>query len=114
MKRQAAKIDQDTVTWETDRAKHIAEETVAKALRFLADPDKKKRLAEGLCATCCYLLSVRIGGAAMTCKPCGICGEEMTFGSTATDDLCKPCALKHELCRQCGGDVRLRVRRVFP
>jgi hypothetical protein len=109
MERSAKKIDAVSVMRATDFAKNYAQSTVEKGLLYLADPDKKTRLE---CPTCYYLLA-RIGGACMTTQPCGLCGTPQTYGSTATDALCETCARRDSLCKHCGGDLHMRVRRVF-
>lgn len=81
------------------------------ARRLQHDPEKKKRERDQKCIHCYYVMRVRIGGAAMTTRPCALCPTEQTFASTATDALCMPCARNNDLCKQCGGDIRLRVRR---
>jgi len=113
MQRTRNEVTQDSVTRNTELAKDWGEETVVKALQWATDPQKKERLGKSLCRTCFYLHNRRIGGAAMTSQPCGVCAVSVTYCSTATDDLCLDCALKHELCKQCGADVQLRPRRVF-
>lgn len=106
-------ITTESVHHATDLAKHYAETTVTYALEYLADPEKQKREEVPECRSCFYLKRQRVGGAAMTWKPCGVCGVEMSFGSTNTDDVCRDCAKKHELCKHCGADLHLRVRRKF-
>lgn len=106
-------IDPASVTRSTDSAIGHAESLVESALRFLADKDAKDRRKESKCKRCYYIWHSRIGGAAMTTQYCGICDTPVLYGSTATDKLCLPCALKHELCKQCGADVQLRPRRIY-
>jgi hypothetical protein len=108
-----AYIDRSSVTRATDSARYYAERRIAQALRYLADDDKKKREEAATCAFCYYMNSERIGGAACTSRPCGICEKEMSFGSTATDVICRGCGRYHQLCVQCGGDLQMRPRRKF-
>lgn len=108
-----ANIDSASVQSATDHATGHAQEVVRSALRYLADPDRKERLGAGQCKRCFYIWNARIGGAAITMQPCAICSEEVMYGSTATDKLCLPCATKHEICRQCGGDLLMRPRRIL-
>ena len=79
----------------------------AKALGY--DARKNERLKRHECKACFY--ASRIGGAAMTTRPCMSCGSEEMYGSTATDVLCMDCATKHGLCKHCGGDLEMRTRR---
>ena len=74
-----------------------------------SDARKIKRLKRHECKACFY--SSRMGGAAMTTRPCMSCGSDEMYGSTATDVLCMECAAKHELCKHCGGDLEMRTRR---
>jgi len=113
MQQQKATIDSVSVTSATDMAISYAESIVQKALEFLRDDRKKERLVEVECKTCFYINNQRIGGAAMTSRPCGICDMPQMYGSTATDKLCLKCALEHQLCKQCGADVLMRPRRIF-
>ena len=112
MEHAPAKIDTNSVQDQTDFARAYIDSTIQRALQYATDPEKKIRLKEGYCVRCYYAGS-RIGGAAITQRPCGVCGTKMMFGSTATDSVCPPCAIKWDLCRQCGADLRLRPRRKF-
>lgn len=113
MERPRAKINADSVRMATDHAIHYGEETVRRAIEYLADDKRKERRAAGKCRLCFYVWVSRIGGAAITTQPCGVCGKEVMYGSTATDKLCPFCAVKHQLCKQCGADVELRPRRKY-
>ena|ERR1700733_10122927 len=106
-------IDSVSVTRETDFAISYGEDFVRRALEYSRDDKKKERLKEGECKFCFYLHHSRIGGSAMTTRPCGICGVPHMYSSTATDKICLDCAMKHQLCKYCGADVLLRPRRIF-
>lgn len=73
--------------------------------------NESKRGVNGECKACSYLFPDRIGGSAMTETVCGICEKPMLFGNTCTDVLCIECAELNLLCKHCGGDVDLKVRR---
>lgn len=93
-------------TWHSkDRYAAIIE----RAAKLLADPDKANRVKASECVVCFY--GSKIGGAAITSQPCGLCGEMMDFGSTCTDNFCLKCASEHSLCKHCGADVNLKTRR---
>ena len=78
-----------------------------------ADARKPDRLKRHFCKSCFY--SSMVGGAAMTNRPCMSCGIDQMYGSTNTDVLCMACASKNSLCKHCGGDLEMRVRRkVWP
>lgn len=95
-------ITPDSIKDDSARAQQQIEETILAAERLKSDIDQTTRLSEKKCRRCYYLRKVRIGGAAITERDCGSCGVTMTFGSTATDVICKNCATKLELCMQCG------------
>lgn len=113
MEQKKAIIDSVSVSRATDTAIQYGESIVQRALEFMRDDKRKQRLAEAECKTCFYVNNQRIGGSAMTSRPCGICEIPQMYGSTATDKLCVACAVKHQLCKQCGGDLLLRPRRIF-
>lgn len=93
----------------TERAKARVQSWIDLALEVSTDARGKERLAAQECKACFY--AGRIGGAAITNRPCMACGETQTYGSTNTDVLCRPCASGGQLCKHCGGDVELRARR---
>lgn len=87
-------------------------ELVERAKSLAEDRQRGQRIAEGLCPAC-YYLRVRVGGSAITRRPCGACGEPQTYASTATDVLCSPCAKSYGLCRRCGADLDYKNRRTL-
>lgn len=68
------------------------------------DIDKKLRLEKGECKFCFYMRR-KVGGAAMTNKPCNSCGEMQTYPSTCTGAVCKECGKKYRVYTHCGGDI---------
>lgn len=103
-------IDSESIYFATELAKGQLEWIIDLAKLLKEDPHKIERRKKALCKPCFYNRS-RIGGAAMTFQPCGICGEEMPFGNTVTDSCCTKCALENNLCKHCGGDIEMRQRR---
>lgn len=93
----------------TERSKNYVNSVLELAAQMTNDPDKATRIEAHLCKACFY--ASRMGGAAMTMRTCGCCGSEELYGSTDTDAFCKPCATKNDLCKHCGGDIEMRVRR---
>lgn len=87
------------------RVKHVLD----LAEQISTDARKAERLKRQECKGCFY--GSRLGGAAITQRACMCCAQMQSYGSTATDVLCMPCAQKSELCKHCGGDIELRVRR---
>lgn len=110
MNRPAQRLDIVAMTRATDRAEAHVDRVIALAAAMEEDIDKPARIARGLCPSCYYDGS-RMAGAAMTTQPCAACGVDQHYGSTATDALCLPCATEHSLCKRCGGDREMRVRR---
>lgn len=113
MNQPKANIDTVSVQRATDHAKYYVETTAEQLMRYWQDPERKDRLASGECRFCFYMMRGRIGGAAMTSRPCAVCEKDVIYGSTNTDVLCLPCATEHQLCKHCGADALLRPRRVF-
>lgn len=95
----------------TERAKYVANEAIAYAKDLQNDPDKKQRLSECVCPVCYYRRVGRIGGARMTFSSCGGCSCRLSSGNTCVDVLCEKCAAERGCCKQCGGDLNLKMRR---
>lgn len=93
----------------TERAKDRVKSWVDLANEVVIDSRNAERIIKHECKACFY--SSRIGGSAMTKRPCMSCASDEIYGSTATDVLCRSCAIKHGLCRHCGGDMEMRTRR---
>ena len=106
MNQPAKKIDAFSINFATDNQRHRRERIIELAKLLTEDPGRKDRRKKGLCVDC-YYESGRIGGAAITTRPCGCCGEEQCYGSTATDVLCLDCAKLLGLCKQCGATMEL-------
>lgn len=96
------------VAW-TEASKSRMQSIIDLAMKLEHDPEKHNRVQSCLCRMCYY--GSRIGGAAITAEACMCCGEEQTYGSTNTDALCLNCAKTTGLCKHCGADIELRVRR---
>ncbi len=110
MKQASANITAETIA----RATWIAQKRIVAAIglgdALRRDAERKTRQDKGLCPYCYYARGMRIGGAAMTFRACGLCQSEQTYGSTVTDALCLPCAKKERLCKHCGGDLDAQPR----
>lgn len=111
MKQRKESINKSTILHKNQRSRERINETLNRAQRLTDDPDKELREKECVCKSCHYLSNIRIGGASMTERPCGICEDIMRFGSTATDVICKECAKDNKICKQCGADMELKDRR---
>ena len=110
MKQKAEIVDLEYVIRKTRNATERTTTLQHRLREFDSDGFKAARLSQVMCKSCYYLCS-HIGGCAMTIKPCGICGNEVTYSSTNTGVLCKECATKHHLCAYCGGDLDMKQRR---
>lgn len=114
MERNPAPFDRVHWTRKTDDAKYMFTDLVKTVEKATTDAEQALRLAKHICITCHYIRG-RIGGAAMTTQPCSCCLTPVMYSSTATDELCLPCAQEHKLCKRCGGDLEMRTgRRNWP
>lgn len=109
MEMKAQKMSVCNMVYATERAKRNVNLILARAQEVKTDPKKGERVAANECIGCFY--SSRIGGSAMTDRPCMSCGINQMYGSTYTDVLCLACAKNHGLCKHCGGDIDMKVRR---
>lgn len=109
MERRAANFERSQLLQRTRSAHRRVEGALAMAARLTDDPDKTARLARQYCKPCHY--EERLAGQAITKQPCASCGTPQTYSRTLTDDLCLQCAMKHELCKRCGGDIEIRTDR---
>jgi hypothetical protein len=107
------KMDKAHMVSASGTAKGRVQHIIDLATAMQTDPRRKDRLAQQECIACFY--GSRIGGSAMTNRPCGWCGAMQMYPSTNTDALCPECAQTHSLCKHCGGDIDMRAgRRKWP
>jgi hypothetical protein len=113
MKQYPMSMTISNMVWQTERAKDAYNHYQKLAEAMKTDNDKIARLRSHECISCYYTGKIggRIGGSAMTHKACMCCGQDQLYSSTNTDALCMTCAQKCDLCKHCGGDVQMRVRR---
>lgn len=107
MRRKAAFFDPKRKANLTSDTKTRLDRTIEHVRNLVNDPKKSDRLAQQQCVYCYY--GCFMAGAAITSQDCAACGEEQTYGSTATDDMCQPCAEKHGVCKTCMANVNLHV-----
>ena len=81
--------------------------------RLESDPKKEERIKRHWCIWCMYGYGIMAAQAFHT-QDCGICGQSQVYNSSDTERLCLACAQEHELCRRCGGDIKMRTRRNKP
>jgi len=93
----------------TERSKAKVNSIIELANTIQKDERKKERIKRHECKGCFY--TSRIGGSAMTYRKCMSCGKNVLYSSTNTDVLCLECAATGGLCKHCGGDIEMRVRR---
>lgn len=98
------------ITYSTSMGKQHLKEMEQRLFQVRHDTQKAQRLKYHVCKHCYYVVN-RIGGAAITTKPCRICDTPQTYSSTFTDTLCMDCAKHNGLCKQCGGDIDMKIRR---
>jgi ribosomal protein S27E len=109
MRHRKGNLARATIAGASSTAKRRVTYHLALAERIRSDSEKKDRIEACLCKACHYFS--QLGGAAITNRECAGCGKDQTFGSTATDALCLDCANTHSLCKRCGGDREMRVKR---
>lgn len=109
MRQRRGRLDKASIASNSAQAKRRVENHLKLAEKLAHDGERKLRLEVQLCKACHYFS--KIGGAAITHRECAGCGQDQTYGSTATDVLCQSCASKYELCKQCGGDIDMQSRR---
>jgi hypothetical protein len=68
------------------------------------DPDNKNRLKDHTCRYCFYH-PPKMALQAFTNSNCKDCEVTMSFPSSLTDDFCKPCAERNEVCKHCGAEM---------
>lgn len=93
----------------TAKAHANVQEWINKAAVVRADMGRTNRLSDLQCKFCFY--GSRWLGAGITTRDCTICGVESGYPTLDTDALCAPCAAANDLCKHCGGDRKMRVRR---
>ena len=114
MRQNAGKLDKVAMIRSTETANAAVLDHLDRAARLQRDDQRVERMGRSLCSSCFYLQGWA-GCASCTTRPCALCHEDQTYGSTATDMLCLPCARSNSLCKRCGGDIDLRVlRRKWP
>lgn len=104
------KIDAVAVLFQTTQNDIYIRERIKEAHAMEHDTDRVARRKDCLCKFCHYRGSV-IAGQAFTDGECGICRTPIQSSNTYIPVLCRDCAKKHSLCRQCGADMELRTRR---
>lgn len=110
MEQQSYKMSEVRIIRATEDAKERANHYNDMVNKFNTDIYRKERLYLHICKSC-YYLTFHIGGAMTTNRKCDICSEVQTYRSTYTDVLCKACAIKYKLCKHCGGDIEMKIRR---
>ncbi len=104
------KISKESIHGANYRARSVVDGVLSRALKFLADADKKKRQEACLCLYCFYVRGPRISGQAFTEWDCEECGEKAMHSNTSVPHYCLDCAWKYNVCADCGADLELRPR----
>ncbi len=82
------------------------ENTLRLAENYRNDPERVERLKLQECIVCYY--NVRITGQAFTQWHCVLCNKEGMHHNTGIPTLCKDCAEKEGLCKQCGATLHIK------
>lgn len=77
------------------------------------DPDRLVRIATDKCRMCHYSNRNTLAGSALTRFYCKICALPVWHHNTSVDCLCRGCSGHFELCRTCGADINLNLKRVI-
>lgn len=108
---ETARWTENDVSYKGGSNKERIDFSVARAMNLLTDPDKKKRREQGLCSWC-YYDGGRMAGQAFTDWNCRAClKDQPAWPNTGHPLICDQCCKRHTLCRECGADLFLRVRR---
>jgi hypothetical protein len=108
---QKKNINRSTYEWETETNRDRIAKLRISLARYDDDADRAKRLEKCECKFCYYYMTSRIGGAACSQRPCGLCKAMIYSGSTNVDVLCHACGKERGMCARCGGDLEMKVRR---
>ena len=107
----SAQWTEDDVAHQGSRNKDRIDSSVAKAMKYLTDPDKKKRLERCRCLACFYS-GPSLSGQAFTEWNCRVCLKDQSMWPNTNPPLsCEDCAKKFKICLICGADLHLRVKR---
>lgn len=106
-------VDLCSILRASDWAKEYLRRSEQDLRNMTEDPQKDDRLAKMECVVCFYPFRGRIGGTMCTSSQCGICQKTIHSSNTNIDVVCLDCAKAHDLCKHCGGDIRMRTRRKF-
>lgn len=104
------KIDLYAVQFQTTQMIIYVRGIIELAKNLAEDTDRVTRLKESLCPACYYSKDGVIVGQSFIRWNCGICQKEGCDGHPM-HSLCEACAMAHGLCKRCGADLDLKVRR---
>lgn len=108
---ESARWTENNVSERGGRNRERMDMSIARAMNYLMDGEKGKRLEQRLCPACFYGGS-NMAGQAFTEWNCRVCLEDQpNWPNTAVPMICRPCSSTHKLCHVCGADLYLRVRR---
>lgn len=108
---ESARWTENDVANEGYRNREQMDILIARAMSYLMDSEKSKRLHAGLCS-CCFYKGSGLAGQAFTEWNCRVClKDQPSWPNTATPLACDKCSEKYKLCKTCGADLYLRVKR---
>ena len=112
MYRDKPKIDRASIECTTHAVASYVRALIERAEAMKADRFRKSRLEFSECVYCYAPYGAgRQGGTKTTQLECGLCSTIIHSNNTNCDVLCVECARKNCLCKHCGADVDLKVRR---
>ena len=112
MHRDKPKIDRASIERTTNEVASYVRALIERAEAMKDDDDRRNRLDVSECVYCYAPYGAgRQGGTKTTQLECGLCSTIIYSGTTNCDVLCVECARKNGLCKHCGADVDLKVRR---
>jgi hypothetical protein len=104
MKQEFRKWDKNMIIFKTNSNQIKVKELRKRLQNYDNDDLKDVRLRKYECKVCTYISS-NMAFQAFTNTLCRICGKEMIFSSSDTDNLCVECAKENNLCKHCGGEL---------
>jgi len=108
---ESARWTENDISERSYRNRERIDASIARAMSYLTDPEKKKRIGVRLCVRC-YYSGGTMAGQAFTSWNCRVClKDQINWPNTNPPLACNPCAEKYKICKECGADIYMRVRR---
>lgn len=112
MYRDKPKIDRASIERTTNEVASYVRALIERAEAIKDDAERHHRWDVSECVYCYGPYGADRQGSTCTVRmECGLCDKIVAFATSNFDLLCVECARKNGLCKHCGGDVDLKVRR---